>query len=87
MWPVMFVTKNVMVQQTLGWFGAYPEKQLAFRDLAETVDTAVVPIIATKQSITPSIPIAGVESRDLWRQPTKFAIAAILNFVHFEFYF
>ena len=21
----MFVTKNVMVQQTLGWFGAYPE--------------------------------------------------------------
>ena len=23
----------------------------------------------------------GVESRDLWRQPTKFAIAAIMNFV------
>ena len=27
MWPVICVTKNVMVQQTLGWFGAYPEKQ------------------------------------------------------------
>ena len=27
MWPVMCVTKNVMVQQTLTWFGAYPEKQ------------------------------------------------------------
>ena len=27
MWPVMCVTKNVMVQQMLGWFGAYPEKQ------------------------------------------------------------
>ena len=42
----MCVTKIVMVQQTLGWFGAYPEKQ-AFRDLAETIDTAAVPIIAT----------------------------------------
>ena len=29
----------------------------------------------------PSIPIARGESRDLWRQPTKFASAAILNFV------
>ena len=47
MWLVMCVTKNVMVQQTLGWFGAYPENQLAFRDLAETIDTAAVPIIAT----------------------------------------
>ena len=54
----MCVTKNVMVQQTLGWFGAYPERQLAFRDLAETIDTAAVPIVATKQPITPSIPIA-----------------------------
>ena len=83
----MCVTKNVMVQQTVGWFGAYPEKQQAFRDLAETIGTAAVSIIATKQPITPSIPIAEVESRDLWRQPTKFAIAAILNFLHFEFYF
>ena len=38
----MCVTKNVMVQQTLGWFGAYPEKRKAFRDLAETIDTAAV---------------------------------------------
>ena len=51
------LTKNMMVQQTLGWFGVYPEKQKAFRDLAETIDTAAVPIIATKQPITPSIPI------------------------------
>ena len=50
----MCVTINVLVQQTLGWFGAYPEKQIAFRDLAETIDTAAVPTIATKQPITPS---------------------------------
>ena len=56
----MCVTKNVMVQETLGWFSAYSEKQKAFRDLSETIDTAAVPIIATKQpvTITPSIPIA-----------------------------
>ena len=54
----MYVTKNMMVQQTLGWFGAYPEKQQAFRDLAEAVDMAAVPIMATKQPITPSIPTA-----------------------------
>ena len=53
----MCVTKTVMVQQMLGWFGAYPEKQ-AFHDLAEVIDTAAVLIIATKQSITASIPIA-----------------------------
>ena len=29
MWPVVYVTKNVMVQQTLGWFGAYPEKTIS----------------------------------------------------------
>ena len=29
MWPVMCVTKNVMVQQSLGWFGAYPEKTIS----------------------------------------------------------
>ena len=40
------------VQQTLGWFDAYPEKQYAFRDLAETVDTVSVSIIATKQPMT-----------------------------------
>ena len=45
MWPVMCVTINVMVQQMLGWFGAYPEKQ--FRDLAETIDMAAVPILAS----------------------------------------
>ena len=54
----MCVTKNVMVQQMLGWLGAYPEKQFALRDLADTTDTAAVPIIAIKQPITPSIPIA-----------------------------
>ena len=27
MWPVMCVTKNVMVQQMFEWFGVYPEKQ------------------------------------------------------------
>ena len=27
MWPVMCVTTNILVQQKLGWFGAYPEKQ------------------------------------------------------------
>ena len=27
MWPEMCVTQNVMVQQMLWWFGAYPEKQ------------------------------------------------------------
>ena len=53
----MCVTKNVTVQQTLGWFGAYPEKQHALRDLTETVDTVSLPIIATKQPIMPSIPI------------------------------
>ena len=42
---------------------------------------AVVPIIATKQPITPSIPIARLELRDLWRQPAKFAIAAIFKCV------
>ena len=26
-WPVICVTKSVMVQQTLGWFGAYSEKK------------------------------------------------------------
>ena len=77
----MCVTKNVLVQQTLGLFGAYPEKQTTFRDLAETTDTAAVTKVATKQPKTPSIPIARVESRDLWRQPTKFATVAILNFV------
>ena len=30
-----------------------------FRDLEETNDMAAVPTIATKQQITPSIPIAG----------------------------
>ena len=29
MWPVMCVTTNVLVQQTLGWFGAYPEKTIS----------------------------------------------------------
>ena len=60
----MCVTKNVMVQKPHGWFGAYPEKQYAFHDLAETVDTVAetvevaVPIIATKQPINSSIPTA-----------------------------
>ena len=69
MWPVMCVTKNVMVKQTLVWFGAYPEKKTkkkttkkkttkTFHDLAETIDKAAVPIIAIKEPITPSIPIA-----------------------------
>ena len=53
----MCVTKNVIVQQTRGWFGAYPEKQYVFRDLAEAVDTAAVSI-TIKQPIMPSIPIA-----------------------------
>ena len=47
-----------MVQQTFGWFGAYPEKQQAFRDLAETIVMAAVAFIATKQPIMPSIPVA-----------------------------
>ena len=42
----------------VGWFDAYPEKQSAFRDLAETIDTAAVSIISTKQPIMPSVPIA-----------------------------
>ena len=29
MWLVMCVTKNVMVEQTLGWFVAYPEKTIS----------------------------------------------------------
>ena len=81
----MCVTKTVMSQHTLGWFGAYPEKQQAFRDLAEAIDTAAVPIIATKQPITPYSNCKGL-NLETWRQPTKFAIAAILNF-DFEFYF
>ena len=40
-----------------------------------------LPKIAIKQPITPSIPIARVALRDLWRQSTTFAIPAILNFV------
>ena len=83
----MCVTKTVMVQQTLGWFGAYPEKQRAFRDLAETIDTEAVPIIATKQPITPSIPIARGESRDM---TSAYKICDRRHFefcLHFEFYF
>ena len=38
-------------------------------------------MIATKQPKRQVFQLQGVESRDLWRQPTKFAIAAILNFV------
>ena len=49
-----------MVQQMLGWFAAYPEEQYVFRDLAVTIDMAAVPIIATKEPITPSM--QGVES-------------------------
>ena len=81
----MCVTKNVKVQQTLGWFGAYPEKQYAFRDLVETIDTAAVPIIATKQQITPSIPIASG-----WFMTSAYKICDGGHFelcLHFEFYF
>ena len=57
--------KNVMVQQTLVWFGTNPEKQNAFCDLAETVDTAAVPIIATKQLIMQVFLLQEIELRDL----------------------
>ena len=84
----MCVTKYVMVRQMLVWFGAYPEKQKAFDDLAETIDTVTVPIIATKEPITPSIPIArGLITRHmtsaykiLRSQPFEFCLL-------FEFYF
>ena len=52
------MTSDVCDKKTLGWFSAYPEKQQASCDLKETVDMAAEPIIATKQPITPSIPIA-----------------------------
>ena len=45
-----------MVQQTLGWFGAYPEKQSAFSDLAEAIDTAFVSKIAKKKKKQPVTP-------------------------------
>ena len=61
--------QNVLVQQTLGWLGAYPEKQCAFRDLAETIDMAAVPKIATKQpkkkKKRQAFQLQGDESRDL----------------------
>ena len=88
MWPVMCVTKNVIVQQTLGWFGAHPEKQKAFCDLAETIDTAAVPIIATKQPITPSIPIARGWIKRLMTSAYKICNRGHFEFcLHFEFYF
>ena len=43
----MCVTTNVLVQETLGWISAYPEKT-KIRDLAEAIDTAAVPTIVTK---------------------------------------
>ena len=48
----------MMVQQTLGWLCAYPEKTISVHDLAETIDTAAMPIIPIKQLVTPSISIA-----------------------------
>ena len=76
----MCVTNIVMVQQTLGWFGAYPGKQYAFREFAETIDIAAVPIIATKQLITPSIAIA----RD-WIMRLLTSAYNICHRDHFEF--
>ena len=34
------MTKNVLIQQTLGWFGAYPEKNKG--ELSQAIDTASV---------------------------------------------
>ena len=52
----MCVTENV--HKRLGGSVLILKNQRAFRDLAETIDTAAVPKIATKQPKTPSIPIA-----------------------------
>ena len=77
----MCVTKNVMVQQRLGWFGAYP-------DLAETVDTAAMSIIAAKQPITPNIPIARGWITRLMTSRNKICDRDHFEFcLHFEFYF
>ena len=84
----MCVTTNVLVQQKLGWFGAYPEKQSAFRDLAETIDTMAVATIATKQPITPSIPIVGGWIPRLMTSAYKICDRRHFEFcLHFEFYF
>ena len=74
-WPKMYWSKIACVVLCLSrktisvpWFG----RNYLYGGRAEN---------SNKQPKTPSNPIAKVESRDLWRQPTKFAIAAILNFV------
>ena len=70
-----------MVQQTLGWFGAY-------LDLAETVDTAAMSIIAAKQLIMPNIPIARGWITRLMTSANKICDRDHFEFcLHFEFYF
>ena len=64
------MTSNVLVQQTGGSVLILSGSVLILKNnkrsviSAETIDKAAVPTIATKQQITPSILIAGVESRD-----------------------
>ena len=81
MWSVMCVTKNGMIQQTLGWFSAFP-------DLAETIDTAAMPKKATLQLITPSIPIARGLIMRLMTSAYKICDRGHFEFcLNFEFYF
>ena len=90
MWPVMCVTKNVLFQKkTLGWFGAYPEKQEALRDLVDTIDTRRRPCrkIATKQPITPSIPIARGWITRLMTSAYIYDCGHFEFYLHFELYF
>ena len=61
---------------------------LILRELAETTDTAAVPIIATKQPITPSIPIAMGWITRLMTSAYKIRDRGPFEFcLHFEFYF
>ena len=87
----MCVTKNVMVQQTLGWFGAY-RKTISVPWLGRDYwhggradnSKRQKKKQKKKKNNTKYFNCKAFESweiYDWWRQPTKFAIAAILNFV------
>ena len=77
----MCVTKTVMVQQTLGWFGAYLEKTKSVLWLGRgywhgsSADNSIKTANNAKYSSCRGL------NHETRRQPTKFAIAAILNFV------
>ena len=77
----MYVNKTVMVQQTLGWFGAYSKndkRSVIWQRLywhGGRADNSNKTTNNAKYSNCKGL------NHETWRKPTKFAIAAISNFI------